>query len=853
MSRLTAYDAYSMPLNPNNMVINLASIDQSSFDTDWSSYIAFSARDTSYNLIYFSVHGNYEQQLISDILVSRNGSLYLMIDQISPSQMAAALSIGEARSWTAAELGAFYAGADQFIGSNGNDVFQGYGGDDTLNGNGGNDRLDGGSGYNTIDGGSGEDTLVLAGSLAQYRFSQSGYAVQVVYDGYDRTEEHTVTGIERVEFGGGGGSRLLQDLLAPATPTIQLSLSGPSTVTEGSSGSRTLTYTVQLSSAATTPVTVQYATSNGTATASSDYRAASSTLTIGAGDTSGTFTVTVYGDTTAESDETFSVALANPNGAGLDANSSVTTTIVNDDTSSGSENQVGSYAGTWSGNMAGDDSGPYTCTVDTQGNIQGTVYSDVYGTTRTLTGTVSASGVIHMTVLDGDASTYATGTGQADLANRTISGSWTSYEYGEYYSGTFSGSMTLTAPNVTVALSGPATVDEEAGSATYTVRLSAAASQAVTIRYATANGSAQAGSDFGTTSGTLTIGAGRTSGTFTVPILSDTRTESNETFTVTLSNPGSGATLGSSRSVTTQVIDDDVVTISDPVESSASRVLTSTQLNLVLTGSSAINGTGNALSNTLTGNGAANTLRGEGGADTLYGGGGNDLLYGGSGDDILDGGSGADRMIGGSGNDTCVVGSTGDVVIEEAGNGVDLVRSPVSWILGANLENLTLTGTSAIQGTGNSLANTLRGNSGANLLSGLAGNDTLSGGDGNDRLIGGGGVDQLSGGAGADQFLWNRPSEGGDTVTGFNGSAGDRLCFVSANFGALPIGVLTSGRFVANSTGRAGTSGQRFVFNTATGVLKYDPDGSGSAAAVTIATLNAPTGLTANAILVVAG
>jgi Ca2+-binding RTX toxin-like protein len=136
--------------------------------------------------------------------------------------------------------------------------------------------------------------------------------------------------------------------------------------------------------------------------------------------------------------------------------------------------------------------------------------------------------------------------------------------------------------------------------------------------------------------------------------------------------------------------------------------------SLTLTGTAAINGTGNSLANTITGNSAANTL---------------------------DGSSGADRLIGGDGNDIYVVDNAVEVVTETNASltQIDEVRSSVTWTLGANLENLTLTGTTAINGTGNALANTLTGNASANTLKGEAGSDILYGGLGSDSLYGGAG------------------------------------------------------------------------------------------------------------------
>jgi len=164
----------------------------------------------------------------------------------------------------------------------------------------------------------------------------------------------------------------------------------------------------------------------------------------------------------------------------------------------------------------------------------------------------------------------------------------------------------------------------------------------------------------------------------------------------------------------------------DLVQSGISYTLTDNVENLTLTGTASINGTGNALDNVIVGNTGNNILSGLDGNDTLTGNAGNDTL---------DGGLGVDSMAGGTGDDTYVVDNIGDVVTEALNAGTDTVQSSVTYTLGANVENLTLTGLDAINGTGNTLNNTITGNAAANVLDGGAGVDSMAGGAGDDTYV----------------------------------------------------------------------------------------------------------------------
>ena len=191
--------------------------------------------------------------------------------------------------------------------------------------------------------------------------------------------------------------------------------------------------------------------------------------------------------------------------------------------------------------------------------------------------------------------------------------------------------------------------------------------------------------------------------------------------------------------------------------------------NEVSDGTNTINWTA-PIENLKTGSGN-DTINADNGNNSLSGGAGNDVINANLGNDTLDGGAGADTLIGSQGNDTYRVDNIGDVVTEKLNEGSDTVQSSITYTLGNNVENLTLTGTGSINGAGNTLNNLIAGNNGNNVLMGGAGNDTLAGGAGNDTLIAGTGNDTyvFANGLGTDSIR----DAGGSNLLNFSAVTGD--------------------------------------------------------------------------------
>jgi Ca2+-binding RTX toxin-like protein len=337
-----------------------------------------------------------------------------------------------------------------------------------------------------------------------------------------------------------------------------------------------------------------------------------------------------------------------------------------------------------------------------------------------------------------------------------------------------------------------------------------------------------------------------------VPILNDDNPESNETFTIKLSNVV-GAVFVPGQNVGT-------VTITDTLQVSVTTTLPANVENLTLTGTANINGTGNTKANIIRGNSGSNILDGKG-----------ITIYMGSND----------QLIGGAGNDTYIVSGSSfqTTITENLNEGTDTVQysstdSFGSYTLGDNLENLILTGTGNFSGTGNSLNNVITGNSGNNFLDGGVGvdsvnysnataavtvnlstnsatggggsdtlfnfenvigsnfNDTLIGSSANNTLTGAGGKDALTGGLGSDRFDYKTLTDSllanPDNITDFNATIGNDLFLVTTaragftNAGAVAaldntgiIAKLTTTNFATNFAAQ-------FTFGTRTFVAIND-------------------------------
>ncbi|MDZ4821102.1 MAG: Calx-beta domain-containing protein [Planctomycetota bacterium] len=339
-------------------------------------------------------------------------------------------------------------------------------------------------------------------------------------------------------------------------PTVSI---GNSTVTEGNSGTSMSRFTVTLSAPANGPVVVLYETANGTATAGSDYMGTFGSLTFASGETVKTVDVPIIGDTLFEPSETFLLRLTSATGATI-ATSQGTGTIVDNDTAplptlsvnnaTITEGNSGTKNMTFTVTLSQASTGTVTVNYATA-NGTAIAGSDYNAASGTLTFTAGQTSKTVTVAVRGDTVAESTETFRVLLSSATGATIATAQ-------GTGTITDNDTAPLPTLSMIGNATITEgNSGTSnmTFTVTLSQASTGTVTVNYATANGTAIAGSDYNATSSTLTFTAGQTSKTIIVAVRGDTIVEGNETFRLLLSS-ASGATISTAQGTGT-ILDND--------------------------------------------------------------------------------------------------------------------------------------------------------------------------------------------------------------------------------------------------------------------------------------------------------
>jgi hypothetical protein len=342
-----------------------------------------------------------------------------------------------------------------------------------------------------------------------------------------------------------------------AAPTLSVN---DVTVTEGDAGATTATFTVSLSSVSSNPVTFDWATAPGSATAGSDYVAASGNRTIAAGATTATFGITVNGDTLDEANETYGVTVSNPGNATI-ADGSGLGTIIDDDAAPAlSVDDVSLSEGN-----AGTTTATFTVT---QSAVSGQAvtfdWTTAAGTATAGTDYVAASG--SKTIAAGSTTTTFTVTVNGDVMDEideTFGITLSNPGNATIADGSGLGTITDDDAAPTLSVDDISVNEGDAGTttATFTVTLSAASGKAVTFDWTTAAGTATGGTDYVAANNSKTIAAGSTTTTFGITVNGDALDELDETFGITLSNPGN-ATIADGAGLGTITDDDAAPTLS---------------------------------------------------------------------------------------------------------------------------------------------------------------------------------------------------------------------------------------------------------------------------------------------------
>jgi Ca2+-binding RTX toxin-like protein len=643
---------------------------------------------------------------------------------------------------------------NQIIGNAGKNILNGGDGNDDLKGEDGNDKITGGSGDDVIYGGAGSDTAVYSETREAVTITRAADGAIIV-----RSASGTDFVREVEFFSFAGKTFTTADLVGSIGSS--LSLSGPVILPEVNSGSVAFTFTVSRSGDTNGASTASWAvTGSGTNAASaSDFVGGvlpRGTVAFAAGETTKMITVNVAGDAIVEPDETFTLTLSSPSSGTSITTATTTGTIRNDDLAAPGP----SLALSGALNLAEGDSGTtaFIFTVTRSGDISG-VSSANWAVSGNGGSAVDAADFLGGVLPSGTVS-FAAGESTKTLtvnvagdrlaeAHESFTLTLSSPSAGtSITNGTTAGTITNDdAPGPSLTLSGPLNLAEGDSGTTafiFTVTRSGDISGFSSADWVVSGNGASAAdaADFlggVLPSGTVSFAAWESTKTITVNVAGDAVVEGDEVFTLVLS-ASSGTAIANGTTTGTIRNDDTAAGGNIPTEGD----------------------------DRLVGTNLADRINGLGGHDTIDGGDGDDYLTGGAGNDILIGGIGNDTLDGGLGDDTYYVESTGDLVNEKSNAGTDTVYSsaPGKFILKTNIENLVLTGTGDISGTGNSSGNKITGNSGNNTITGVGGDDTIFGMDGNDVIEGGAGWDTLSGGTGSDTFVFRSLSDVGGGSTG---------------------------------------------------------------------------------------
>ena len=484
----------------------------------------------------------------------------------------------------------------------------------------------------------------------------------------------------------------------------------------------TMTFTVTRTGTSDVSIALDYASANGSALAGSDYTASTGTVTFAAG-TGGTqtFTVPILGDLVVEGSESFTVnltpQLASQVAAGSDLSALGTISDNDANTFSIGDVTVNESAGTMTFTVTRTGTSDVSIALDyASANGLALAGSDYTASTGTVTFAAGTGGtqtftvpILDDSVVEGSESFTVNLTPQ--LASQVAAGS------------DLSALGTISDNDANTFSIGDVTVNESAGTMTFTVTRTGTSDVSIALDYASANGSALAGSDYTASTGTVTFAAG-TGGTqtFTVPILDDSVVEGSESFTVNLTPQlASQVAAGSDLSAIGTISDNDVTGDPNDYDTGENPLLSSGYTVYLGDGSA------NTLPEQNTDLNRPTALYGRGGNDTVNGGNQVDWAYGGSGNDVITGSTQNDHLYGG------------------------------------------------------------------------VGNDNINGGTGSDIIVGGFGADTLTGGNSDDSFQFWTPNDAGDTITDYAVGV-DKLEFVIAGNHTIDGTSFSGGFSLANQT-----------------------------------------------------